>query len=107
MLLYAIICYCYFFELDEMILDYTTMQWIHDCLLVKIAIEQGPIGLRILTLTKECELPNEFLYTFASQLISASTVKVHGGKILGTEAGNISVNAQGGSGKTSSKDDPK
>ena len=68
MLLYAIVIY---FELDEMILDYTTMQWIHDCLLVKIAIEQGPIGLRILTLTKECELPNEFLYTFASQLISA------------------------------------
>jgi hypothetical protein len=43
------------------------IQWQHHCLLVKITIDQGLVG-RSLALTEECELPNEFLYTFASQL---------------------------------------
>ena len=30
--------------------------------------QQGLVGLRVLRYSEECELPNEFLYTFASQL---------------------------------------
>ena len=67
MLLYAIVLD---FEPDEMIGHELRIQWknINVSWLKCQSTQQGLVGHRVLRYSEECELPNEFLYTFASQL---------------------------------------